>query len=143
MGNDAIPTKINMVTTKVFKIKIFLLVISAILFFILIMCFINIAWATNSNIMKPKSTKRLKNLYKSISNWIPSKTECIIKNNAEPTPKNKKYLFLLKSLLIVCINLFETIFFKISNSSLETNWSLSTRLSFLNLRLFLLFQKLS
>ena len=37
------------------------------------------------------------NLYKSISKLKPKKIECKIKNRAEPTPKNKKYLFLLVS----------------------------------------------
>ena len=105
MGSDKTPVIINTETTKIFAIKIFLLIISAILIFILIKLLINIAWATSSNIIKAKSTKRLKNLYKSTSNWIPSKSEWITKHTAEPTPKNKKYLFLLKSLFIVCINL--------------------------------------
>ena len=105
MGNDKTPVIINTETTKIFAIKIFLLIISAILFFILIKLLINITWATSSNIIKVKSTKRLKNLYKSTSNWIPSKSEWITKHTADPTPKNKKYLFLLKSLFIACIKL--------------------------------------
>ena len=43
IGNDKIPIIINKVTTKIFKIKIFLLIDSEIIFFILIMLFINIA----------------------------------------------------------------------------------------------------
>ena len=105
MGSDKTPVIINTETTKIFAIKIFLLIISAILIFILIKLLINIAWATSSSITKAKSTKRLKNLYKSTSNWIPRKSEWITKHTAEPIPKNKKYLFLLKSLFIVCINL--------------------------------------
>ena len=62
MGNVKTPVIINTETTKIFAIKIFLLIISAILFFILIKLLINIAWAANSNIIKDKSTKRLKNL---------------------------------------------------------------------------------
>ena len=55
--------------------------------------------------VQKKHNTQNKNLYKSTSNLIPSKREWIIKHTAEATPKNKKYLFLLKSLLIVCINL--------------------------------------
>jgi hypothetical protein len=44
--------------------------------------------------MNPKRINLLKNLNKSNSKLIPKKIECKIKKIADPTPKNRKYLFL-------------------------------------------------
>ena len=67
-------------------------------FFNLKMLVTSKVWAIISNIIKPKRTNLLKNLYKSILKLIPNKIECIIKNTAEKIPKYKKYLLLFSLL---------------------------------------------
>ena len=98
-------TIISTDTKNTFKLRIFLLMSVPIFSLILIKLTTSNVWAIISNIIKPKSTNFLKNLYKSFSKLIPKKIECEIKNIAEPTPNIKKYLFLLVSLLITWINL--------------------------------------
>ncbi len=90
MGKDAKATIDSTETSIIFNIRIFLLIIAAILFFILNKAITSKAWAIISNIIKPKITNLLKNLYKSYSKLIPRKIECVIKNNADAIPKNKK-----------------------------------------------------
>ena len=85
-------------------ISIFVLIYGLSFSFILKMLVTNIVWAIISNKIKPKSTNRLKNLYKSNSKFIPKKIECKMRNNAEPTPNIKKYLF-SDWLLIFLINI--------------------------------------
>ncbi len=100
MGADKIATKASTETKIIFKMSIFLLKNDSIFFFIFTMFMTNKAWATISKIIKPKSMNRLKNLYKSVSKLIPRNIECEIKNIADPTPNNKKCLFLLVPSLI-------------------------------------------
>ena len=100
IGADNTATITKTVTKIAFMVRIFLFIYSAISCFTLIKLMTKRAWAIISNIINPKSTNLLKNLYNSISTLKPKKIECAIKNNADPIPKNKKYLFLLVSLLI-------------------------------------------
>ena len=65
IGNDAKATIDSTETSIIFNIRIFLLIISAILFFILNKAITSKAWAIISNIIKPKITNLLNNLYKS------------------------------------------------------------------------------
>ena len=90
MGKDAKATIDSTETSIIFNIRIFLLIIAAILFFILNKVITSKVWAIISNIIKPIRINLLKNLYKSYSKWIPRKIEWAIKNNAEAMPKNKK-----------------------------------------------------
>ena len=50
-------------------------------------------WAIISNIINPNNTNLLKNLYKSYSNFTPSKIEWIIKKIAERIPNTLNLLF--------------------------------------------------
>ena len=93
-------TNINKETKKIFKVKIFLLINSSILFFIFIIFNTSNACAIISNIIKAKSTNILKNLYKSFSISIPKKMECNIRNTADPIPKKRKYLLLVNHLIV-------------------------------------------
>ena len=90
MGRDTRAVMANTETKIIFTIRIFLLIISEILFFVLNKDITSKIWAITSNIIKLKMINLLKNLYKSFSKWIPKKIEWAIKNMAEITPKNKK-----------------------------------------------------
>ena len=87
MGTDKRATIINKETKIIFKVKMLLFILFEINFFTLSSCIINSVWAANSNKINPSRTKRLKNLYKSFSKWIPKKIEWAIKNIAEIVPK--------------------------------------------------------
>ena len=90
MGRDTRAVIVNTETKIIFTIRIFLLIISEILFFAFNKDITSKIWAITSNIIKLKMINLLKNLYKSFSKWIPKKIEWIIKNMAEIIPKNKK-----------------------------------------------------
>ena len=112
MGATKIATIINIETKIIFRIRIFLFISESIFSLILIKFMTSKAWAIISNTIKPKSTNLLRNFSifpskwnESISKLIPRKIEWNIKNIAEPTPKNKKYLYFLLLLSIFLINL--------------------------------------
>ena len=64
-GIDAKAVIAKIETRIIFKIRIFLFINFSIFFFILNILITNKAWAAISNIIKPKITNLLKNLYKS------------------------------------------------------------------------------
>ena len=85
IGADKQATITNIETKIIFKVRIFLLIRASILDLSLIILITSKHWAIISNIINPKRTNLLKNLYKSTSKLTPRKIEWKIRNL-----KNKK-----------------------------------------------------
>ena len=101
IGIDNKATAISIETRIIFIIRTFLFINCDIFTLAWVRLKTKRAWAIISNIIKPRRTNLLKKLSNPFKNWkessskfIPRKIECIIKKIAEPTPKNKKTLFL-------------------------------------------------